>query len=577
MAGAPPAEPAPEPVVEAAPPPEPRRRSLAVLWVVLFLALVAGGGFAYVKFLSIPDPKLVVWMDDVKDVEIQVQAGAAIPRNPQGEYSPGPGPCTVTISRQGKPVEVHRFTILPGALHLCVVGGAPVDAAVDSLALPFRHPWAGALFGCAECHRLDTGSRCGGCKKERAPVSAAKTLKVTRSAALAEGNPSERAVILVNPYAADLAVEARTAANSVSFPLSKESIRAIPHAESISLKCTVDGDVAALEEREVKPASGVSLYTVGGATWFEWLGDGGSGAAVATDFLSLVKLEQGAKLLAADPGGAGLLRRETAGRMERLVPIFSHALIAPASPAPGKIVNHPGVEVAEVTLPASLAGKTIEAIAAGDAGAIAIADGSAYALSTGEKLNDGGPGIRSAALGSDGLFLLTRQSTCATLEGRSVVTGPALTDPTLCAWAPRAGGAVYLHGGRFVPGLLIMTPQGPQPLLPAYPPVTALGNMKDGVLVARGRIVEKLTVVDGRAKLEPVLVLPDGPAIVGLHDAGGPLVISTESRVFVLSDNVVLTVAQGVGGSLHPCKGGVLLHDRASRRLFRIKSSMFRD
>jgi hypothetical protein len=580
----PPPEIAPEPVVEApAPEPAPKGRPVAALVKVLLLLVVIGGAFAaYWHFLRIPEPKLLVWSDDPA-LEIKVQAGIPVARDAQGSYAPAAGPCVVTVSRQGQVIETHKFTIRPGASHLCVVGGAPVDVKVDGLPdarLRSRHSWPGAVYFCEPCKRIDMAARCAGCAKEVPPLSPKKTLTVSKAASLAEGGPDERALILANPYAADLSVTAQTPACSISFPLPKESIRALPHAESISLKCSIAPDGPVLDERDLKAAPGVSLYTVGGATWFEWMREDGSPVPqgrVQGDFLSVVPLEAGTRLLPPEPGKPGLLRKEAAGKIDRLVSIVSLPILPPLSIDARKMTVRPGVEISEITLTGALAGKTVESLAAGDAGIIVVADGAAYALSSGERLHDPGPGVTSAALASDGLFLLTRQATCATLDGRKIVLGPSVGDPTFRAWAPRDGGTVYLVGGRFNSGLFQVTPEGLREILPAVPEVTGLGNSKEGLLVARGRTLDRMTVVNGSAKLDALLVLPAGPSVIGLHDAGGPLVFATESAVYMLADNIVMPLVHGVGGTLYPCKGGILLHDRASRRLFRLTSAFFKE
>jgi hypothetical protein len=549
---------------------------------VTLLVLAALGGAAaavYWFVIRIPPGRLIVWQPEGSPLPIKVEGDAAL--GPDGIYRVADGACTVSA---GDGAESARFQIKAGTVNLCVIGGAPVEAVATLngriLRLRGRFPPPGPLHACLACGELEIAAVCPRCSKptDRLPPDA--ELVVSKSERFVDPATDTPLLLIANPYASSIRMRLSGPGLETTFDLAPGRVRALPckARDRIRALAHVEPGGRLLDESEIEAPEGVSICAVGGATWFQWMGGDGEreadGSLVPAPVQRLA-LKAGEMLALPKPDDAAVLAKETG---ERLVTIVSAPLLPRESRPAGRVTVHPKAKVHPLQTSKELDGKAVEAAASTGRGAIAIFDGVLYDLATGESLQEaGGPRFRSAAVSSQGLVLVTRQGRLATLDGRKPAFGMTFPDPTIRVWADPAGPEVFLYGGKAIRGLYLLGEEGPVEILPDYPPVTALGSTPEGTLVARGRRIDLLPRGGRADSLRAVLALPDGPDIVGVHDAGRGLVFATAAGAHWLSDNVAVPLALGIGGELFGCEDGIVVHDRAGRRLHLLKGPFLRD
>jgi len=571
-----------KPAPTAAPIP-PKSRLAPVL--VTLLVLAGGAAAAWWFLLRIPPGRLVVWKEAASALQIKVEGQTP---GPDGSYRLPAGDYTVTAADdKGRVAESFRFKVDEGTLNVCVIGGVPVETAVTvkgRVLRPRTHfPTPGALRACAPCEQLMSAATCPKCAKPTGRVSPDAEVVFTPAQRFVDPAVDAPLLVVANPYSAAVKVGLRSAAGEFSFDLAAGHVRAVPCGarEKISAKTTLESDGSILDESELEAGDGVSLVAIGGSTWLHWVAEDGapvSDGSVPPAPVQALKVEPGAVLVTPKAGDAALIAREAAGKPAgRLVALVSAPLASAPPRAPGRMTLHPQAKVFPLQLPKALDGKTLESAAPSGRGALGVLDGSIVDLSTGDPLAENGIRIRSAAVSSQGVVLLTRHGQCGTLDAKKFVGGSSVPDPTLRLWADPAGPDVYLFGGHVIRGLYHIGETGPSEILPDFPPVTALGASAEGTLIARGRRIDLLPRGAKADALKAVISLPDGPDVLGLHDAGRGLVFATEKGVYWLSDNASVPLVLGIGGPLMPSDEGIVVHDRASRRLFQLKGPFFKE
>jgi hypothetical protein len=579
-----------------------RQRGTCLLVAALVALLLLGGPVAWIvwSWWQPAPARLIIWgaphglwqvsleHDDnlrtIDDRDLMLPAGTyTIHLTPQGSFDAPATPesatfvlepgCIHVYSASGEPVEVG--TLVGDRWVHCNVGvPAPTPLRFDPRTDTLR--WT--------TRKTDAGR----------PIDAGAEIQVSDAGRVVPAD-SGRWLAVANPYDEPLQVEVTDDPIRWRFRLPACSIRLVPcPAENeLSIRASLPGDDEELDSLSIKrPPDATSLYTVGAATAYEWETtnesdrDSAAHQTVLPD--QFVTLDDGTVARfrlpplseRGSPGKPLVTRELTSGGRSRLFAVASAPLLAPVSQAPSELTTHPEVRVAVVPQPGELAGRAIQYLAARQGGAVVIADAAAYDLASGMRLHAAGPPLRAAAVGNDGLLLITRQGQLASVSDGGLVTGDSLGDPTLQIWARPADGRVFLFGGQSAGGLFTIEESRLRRLLPADQHVTALGAAPEGIVAALGRRIERLRFDGSSSELDAVdratlVELPDGPDVVGLHDAGGLLVFATEEAVYMLSEGAVLPLVLGAGGPIYPHEGDLLMLDRNSRRLLLLKSDLF--
>ena len=488
--------------------------------------------------------------------------------------------------------ESVTLTLRPGCVHVYAVGSVPLelDARTGPVeaSMPRGVPGTGALWIDPRTERLRS-DRFNPKTSEPLPMDAEITVNV-RDGAL--GADAGTWVLVSNPYNEVIQFTVAGEETVWNFTLAGPALRLVPSSPGTRLTVTarigIAGDL--LDEETVTVPKGPSLYTVGGATCYVW----DSGKKNELQFQNeserilaghIAPLKNGSEYLYRFPipspvsmEQTTLLIRESYDRRPD-----AHLLIAVAAPllppfpeALGKLTAHPDVRVTELPAPEALRAFVIQAAAVVGDGIVVIADQAAYDYATGQRLHGDGPPLRDVAAAGDGLFLITRQARSATIEGRDLVVGMSLMDPTIRLWSQANSERVYLYGGKASGGLCVVDSYGIERIMDPDIRVTAVGATKNGLLIGRWRRIEKLTFDDWIPESAPIIELPAGPAaVIGLYDAGGVLVFATEVAIYYMpSAGMVVPLVIGIGGPIYPYRDGILVHDHKSRKLLRVTGSI---
>lgn len=335
-----------------------------------------------------------------------------------------------------------------------------------------------------------------------------------------------------------------------------------------------------IEERTCDASDNLGLYTVGGATLYRWTGSQ-EGTAPATPTGTFATLPATARVrlpVASDPAH-WLLVCGNGGHSIGLTAIANDP--PQVRCAPGPMTVRDGVQVSQLAPPAALQDLTIASVASDGTTVIAIAGGSAWDFASGKPLHAPGASELARAVATPfGLVLLTRDGALAGIREQRLVRGVPKNDPTL-RLAPATGKtpAVWLYG--------IHTWLAWQPLdgssgltfeisgaEASTSTITCLVPAGADMLMARGRRIDRLSLfpeVETHFSVQPVLILPeDGLPILGLAELGGRLVFATAAAIYTLEGRLVAPLVEGLGGPLHPWRGGLLTHDARTQQLYHL-------
>ncbi|MEI7767582.1 MAG: hypothetical protein WCJ97_09125 [Phycisphaerae bacterium] len=417
----------------------------------------------------------------------------------------------------------------------------------------------------------------------------------------------ERLVVAINPYLEDLrytvAVTYLEATRNWSHTttLPARSVRVFPLGIGsgevrIETRRAADGAWIGAATTPAPQPGRPLLFTPGGATLYGWLGSvAGPMPAAPTGVWWSWPADRPLRLRRSyDPVGWLL---STTGPEDKPVGLAvggSAPLVAlGAAPA---LQPRTDVTMRELTIPMPAGADTapggyhpeaVAAVATDATGALlGIVDGQVRDLLTGKSLQDPkSQRVVHMTASPHGLLLLTGTGQLATLDKGQMILGKRWLNPTVrlvpaevktpSVWAYSDVGFVLqpLAGGNGT----VMSRSGADA---AAGPLTALTPTAGGaMLMASGRHIERFAPredMEGSWIIAPVLSLPEsGHAIIGLLDHQGRLLFATEECVYELRGDVVLPLVVGIGGPLTSWRGGVLVCDQRSGRLFHLGGPAF--
>lgn len=517
-----------------------------------------------------------------------------------GVVSLAPGPYTVVAERtDGELRERERLdvTIEDGAYHvvalrrrLVLVEARRQDDA-DGL-VPFQgEARGGPLWLDVDGANLHLGVRgpTGTLLPETAEVDA-------RAAKLSTRGQDGPWMVLANPFgeALDCAIETEGYLRTYRLPAATAYAARMDVGATAQITAThPDGTV--IETFSLAVKSGALLYSIGGATLYAWHGTGIDEAAdgqrllpVRTSPLPLI----GARTLTqlqpvdVDPDDSALLRVVGGeGESASLLVRASAPVLPPVRGELRALTHHPELAIAEIALHPSLSGKVPRDVTVRDDSLVGIVDGAAFDLGSGLCLHEEGPPLTSVTATSEGLFFITRDGHAATIREGRLMIGRNLADPSLVPWGLPQIPLVLLLGGveskvpRWVAGeeLRDLLPAGgdfrdrlrpAQEVPERYTAATVAPGR--GLLVARQRQIDIYIIGDNLAVtgFASVLQLPPGPDVIALQDLGTAILLSTRDTIYLFQQDAVVPLIDGLGGTLHTWRGGVLVHDTHSHRLF---------
>ena len=259
-----------------------------------------------------------------------------------------------------------------------------------------------------------------------------------------------------------------------------------------------------------------------------------------------------------------------------LTPIINSPIVQTPKPLAALSV-HREVNVSEISVPGTSPQNPLTSIATDGSAAIGVVGGNACDLAKGLPLHESGnsPVLR-VAMGRFGLILMTGDGRLGVIRNRKIVSLQAF-DPTMqIAPARTDGPSVWLFGGALPDELALQSVESGKPKTFPFPGLTALATNGDDLLVARGERIDCFTKsidsADPGWKIRPIVILPDdkNEPIIGVLDVNGRLLFSTAQTIFTIQNAMVVPVIDGMGGSLYSYRGGVLVHDARTLRLFQL-------
>jgi len=569
--------------------------------------LAAAGAVAGAAAAAAPKPQpaaLSVTATDGDDLQVWLQRAGEEPRRIEPESADlPPGRVTLQVLRQragGAPrADLVSLTLHAGRSHLVAVGDRPLRARTRvegrdlELAARFLPPGVAGV----DDHewRLvvsDPAAEAAGAGAHAGP-SAVTTAGPNASPApgprlsLTFGPPRSEAedlwlsakdqiLLIVNPYADPIACTVAAGGWQQEIVIDGPACRFVPigGAAAVTVSSRLASGGEPFEERTLQIQPGLPLHTIGGATVYRWLGQQEGACPPAPDgALAHFSAETRVRLPAEGDPAHWILISQLRDLTTGLAVVVSDPPEIPA--APQALTVQAGVRVVELAAPAALRGRTIQSVATDGSRLIAIAGGTAHDFATGEALHAPAPvEIARAAAGPAGLVLLTRTGTLATLRDGQLLTGEPLYDPTWrLAAAAESVPAVWLYDGGAQTDLILRPLDGTDSLQHLnWPGLTALRASGAGTLLAAtGRRLERARLSEGFVSTEAILILPEeSPPIVSILELNGRLLFSTSGAVYALQGNLVLPLAEGIGGELHPWRDGLLVHDARTLRLYQL-------
>lgn len=549
-------------------------------------AAAAEGAAVPAAAVAAPPAALSVTATDGEDVQVWLERENEAPRSiaPEAADLP-PGRVALQIVRRTAEgtvrADVVRLTLQSGRRHLVAVGDAPLRARTlvegRELDLAARFLPPGAVGVDDHAWRLVVTDPAPG----EAPPAAGPALSLTFGPPRRELedlwlSAKDQVLLVVNPYAE--AVECRVEGGGWQHEivLAGPVCRFIPIGGARTLKVVTRllPGRELIEERTLTMAEGLPLHTVGGATIYRWLGAQEGPCPPAPDgALAFFSPETRVRLPVAGDPAHWLLVSQLGGLTSGLSAFVSDPPVLRGEA--GTLTAQSGVQILELQAPAALAGSIVTGVATDGSALIAIANGVACDYSSGQPLYEPAPvEIARAVAGPSGLVLLTRTGRLATVRERQLVLGEALYDPS---WrlAPAAGPepAVWLHSGANEANLDLRLLDGTSSLLylnwVGLSAVCPVGPR--ALLCASGNRIDRADLSGETISSDPVLVLPEGgPPILSIADLDGRLIFATRDAVFALAGNLVLPLVEGIGGEILPWRGGLLVHDARTLRLYQL-------
>jgi hypothetical protein len=418
----------------------------------------------------------------------------------------------------------------------------------------------------------------------------------------------ERLVVAINPYLEDLRYTV-----SVTYPevtrnwsytttLQARNVRVFPLGVGsgevrIETRRAADGAWIGAATTTPAPQPGRPLlFTPGGATRYGWLGTvAGPMPPPPTGVWWMWPADRPLRLRRAEDPVGWLL--STTGPEDKPVGL-AVAISAPlvALGATPTLQPRTDVTVHELTVPMPAGADTapggyhahaVAAVATDAKGAlVGIVDGQVRDLLTGQSLQDPKTDrVVQMTASPHGLLLLTATGQLATLDKGQLKLGQQWINPALhLAPAETKTPSVWVYSGTVFElqplaggNGTVLSRSGADP---DAGPITALAPTAGGaMLMATGRRIERFAPredIAGSWSIAPVLSLPEsGRDIIGLVDHQGRLLFATEECVYELRGDVVLPLVVGIGGPLTSWRGGVLVCDQRSGRLFHLGGPAF--
>lgn len=504
-----------------------------------------------------------------------------------------PGPVTLQVLRHragGAPrADLVSLTLHAGRTHLVAVGDRPMRARTRvegrdlELAARFLppgvagvddHEWRLVVDAAAEPLAPPAAS------SSPAP-SPGSGLSLTFGPPRSEPedlwlSAKDQVLLIVNPYADPIACTVAAGGWRQEIVIDGPACRFLPigGAASVQVSSRLLPGGELLEERTLPIQPGLPLHTVGGATVYRWLGKQEGACPPAPDgAVAYLGADTRVRLPAEGDPAHWLLVSQLRDLTAGLAVVISDPPPIPAAPRP--LTVQAGVQLVELAAPAALHGRRIHSVATDGRRLIAIVDGAAHDFATGAALHEPSSlEIARAAAGPAGLVLLTRTGVLATLNDGKLQTGEPLYDPTWrLAPADESVPAVWIYDGGAQTDLILRPLDGSDSLQHLnWPGLTALRAAgQGGFLAATGNRLERAQLAEGFVSTDLILILPeDSPPIVSILDRAGRLFFSTRDAVFALQGNLVLPLAEGIGGELSLWRDGILVHDARTLRLYQL-------
>ena len=502
------------------------------------------------------------------------QPGRLLPR--QCELPPGKVALRITrqIGADQTRSDIVRLTLKPGCRHFVHVGdeGIAAHAYQDSREFSFDSGFPAPGVLCFDPNTGNLTTHDSGAEAGQLSLTAWQELVFTGAAPTISGR--DHALIVVNPYpqAIDCRVIADAWEHEIGIVGPACRVIALGACKHVRVVCNLSEDGALVEDRTLDlPATGIPMYTIGGRTAYRWTMQTAD-AGVPTPPLPrgwLATLPPETRVqLSADPSADQrlLTLQQWHGAEVGLAPlaVVPLANVQTAPPAPTSVRG-------DFRL-ARIPSKPVSCVVTDGTSIVGVCDGIACDLSTGNPLHlPGDAPVVSAAWGPFGLVLVTSDGSICRVQDRKLVAIGMIDDPTAQPVPAVADQPSLWMWGGMADFMRLQTIGGPPGEIFAVSGITAFSPAGEALLVASGRRVNRLNRADDghRWLVQPAVILPDNDRdpIVGVADVGGRLFFSTSDSVFTVEGDLVLPVADGIGGKLLAYRDGVLVHDAATGRV----------